>query len=63
MKLRIHFATGQTAMTKTVDINETFRGFCNTLERNNRDGTIVRFMGDGAFAIAARSIVLVEELT
>lgn len=64
MKIRIHFAVGSAAIAKTVDINESFRGFCNTAERCRRDDVILRFTGPGAtFAVAARSIVLVEEVS
>lgn len=62
MRIRIHFAVGSTAMAKTVELEEALPGFCDTVERNRRDDVILRFLGGESFAVAARSVVLVEEI-
>lgn len=66
MRIRIHFAVGSTAMTKVFNLEDIdFADFSRSLERNRRDDTVVGFMNSSgeSFAVAARSIVLVEQVS
>lgn len=68
MKLRIHFAVGQTAMEKVVQVTDdiTLEQFANNLSKSRKVDATATFTDPddyrNNFTLAARSIVLVEEL-
>lgn len=68
MKLRLHFAVGSTAMAKIVEFSDatSLSSFSDELWRNRRDDTVITFLNashaGNSFAVAARSIILLEEL-
>lgn len=63
MKIRIHFAVGSTAMRNDFETREGFVKICDVIERTAKGDGAVRFVAQGcSVAIAAKSIVLVEEL-
>jgi hypothetical protein len=65
--IRIHFAVGSTAMAKVVDITDrvTLAQFAERLCRTREEDSTITFSNPGGegFVLAARSIVLVEEVS